>query len=852
MITRRTLYLVFAMVLNTSTSENLQRATYVEHGELMIGALWSISSESETCDGPIINFDGVDSMEALAYGIKKVNEEFSEQLQFKFGFVMMDVCRHKSMAIRQTLRLLEHSGVDYDNITEHKSIDRSFRVIGVIGTEDSITTYAVAPLFGAFNVPILSAYSTADILTSDKRKFSTFVRMVPKNSFQIDAMVDFFIQNDWRFVAVIFEYGLYGESSFKFFRQRALQRHICIAKVVAVTATSHFEKVVDYFLTKVGSRVLVTFVTQRCISKLSNAIIKLGADQRLIVVTTENWYNLLMTGGPKGAVIFVPPFLGITGFQEHYANLGMNHNNPWFIQALHDIHNCTDDICAEQLTKLRLHSFVRIRELVDGVKVLVVSLVKMLSEKCPGLVGRPAVQCFYKNYRSYNSYVKKTEFVGSSGTLFFNQQGDRYSDIIIHQMLNTEEKYKAIVGFYSTLNRMTVLLDPINWDHYIFNKSEVYIEHHCQKPCEPNKYKYPVIRCCWKCRSCQDNEVVTGNKTSCEVCPDLHWPGYTNGTRDKCLPIPVEIPSLSSPMSATLIVLSGSGATFAVWLLVFALVKRINTKDTELLTFRIVEIVCAVWGYVTVPLFVEQATAVQCYAWFINFALSFNILYTTITLKAYTKYIRSRMPSDKKARRKTLNLFLTILLCQFLQTMMFNQIGNWKPITAEAYQPTKSIQVAQWACYFNEFYIYMFLGLTFVLLTVSFMLCFETTDSNRECRRETKYTIIGISISMIIWLAFIIGYVITNERLLKLYYISITSLANHTTALTPIMAHVGRYFYVHYKAKQTFIRVLNNASEVAKQPPLDKTKLEVTLQPRITDPHSSECSRVEKVEEASS
>lgn len=481
-------------------------------------------------------------------------------------------------------------------------------------------------------------------------------------------MVDYFIKKDWRFVAVIIEYGLYGESSFKIFRQRALQRGICIAKVVAVTAASQFDKVVNYFVKSIYARVLVIFVTPRCIRKLSDAIIQTGAAEQLIVVTSENWYNLLMTGGPQGAILFVPPYLWVNGFHEHYINLDPKHTNPWFIRAYHDIYNCTDEVCAKQFSRKRMHSFVRIRELVDGVKVFAASMVTMLSEKCPGLVGRPAIKCFYKHYQSYSKYVKKVEFQGQSGKIFFNERGDRYSDIIIHQMVDSHEQQKILLGFYSTLLKMTDIFRDVSWDIYSFNESEVFIDHHCQKPCEPNEYRLPVIRCCWKCRSCQDNEIVIGNKTSCEVCPDLHWPGYTNNTRNKCLPIPIEIPSLSSPMSATLIALSSTGATMSVGMLIFVLVKGINTKDREVLVFGIIEIVCAVWGYVTVPLFIEQATAVKCYAWFINFVFSFNVLYTSITLKAYFRYMRSKLPSDRKARRKrTLNLFLAIVLCQFLQ-----------------------------------------------------------------------------------------------------------------------------------------------------------------------------------------
>ena len=58
----------------------------------------------------------------------------------------------------------------------------------------------------------------------------------------------------------------------------------------------------------------------------------------------------------------------------------------------------------------------------------------------------------------------------------------------------------------------------------------------CAKPCGAGEfYIQGELPCCWECSRCRDNEYVTENGTSCEVCDILTWPDNISYT--SCLQV---------------------------------------------------------------------------------------------------------------------------------------------------------------------------------------------------------------------------------------------------------------------------------------------------------------------------
>ena len=77
----------------------------------------------------------------------------------------------------------------------------------------------------------------------------------------------------------------------------------------------------------------------------------------------------------------------------------------------------------------------------------------------------------------------------------------------------------------------------------------------CAFPCQRNEYIVSgEVSCCWTCQRCRSNEVVSANRTGCDLCPEFSWPD-ANGT--SCRPIEPTYLGVSHPISAVLFATSG-------------------------------------------------------------------------------------------------------------------------------------------------------------------------------------------------------------------------------------------------------------------------------------------------------
>ena len=103
-----------------------------------------------------------------------------------------------------------------------------FRVAGVTGVTKSSTAARVAAVMSTVHIPVVSTTATSDDL-SNKRAYPYFLRIGPPDKYQSQAILDILEHYDWRYFALVYSEGSYGQNGAKNIERGAKERGLCLA-----------------------------------------------------------------------------------------------------------------------------------------------------------------------------------------------------------------------------------------------------------------------------------------------------------------------------------------------------------------------------------------------------------------------------------------------------------------------------------------------------------------------------------------------------------------------------------------------------------------------------------------------
>lgn len=183
----------------------------------------------------------------------------------------------------------------------------------------------------------ISYASTADIL-SDKRRFPGFLRTVPSDVHQTNAMVQLLNERKWTWVGFLTTDGDYGRAALDSFVSQATKAGICVA-FTEILPDSLSDKnrlevtifhTVNTIQTNPNVRVIVSFAKPEHMKSVFSLLIKLGTEQRLWIAS-DNWSTAGDVLSPEqlGRVGWVLGFSfknkNVTNFAEYVK--GLEHNS---------------------------------------------------------------------------------------------------------------------------------------------------------------------------------------------------------------------------------------------------------------------------------------------------------------------------------------------------------------------------------------------------------------------------------------------------------------------------------------------------------------------------------------------
>lgn len=577
------------------------------------------------CGGPF-NFRGLQHAEAILYAVDQINKNKTLLPGVTLGVDIKDTCNSVDHTIRESLQFgfireaymhaEDLEGIRACGLAKNVSAlagDTTNKGVAIVGAAYSGITIAVANLAGLFHVPVISYASTSRLL-SDRKRFKNFLRTVPSDTRQAQAMVDIIRKFDWNFVSTVAsdtEYGRSGIDSFKHAVNSREHSRICIAVDVVFTVRTPKSKVRQIF-SKIRdhpeTKVIVLF------AELNDA------DYFINVAREENMTGYIWIGSDAFARSYsvlrnnqeilkywinVEPNLNIyEPFRAYFKNISQERlqRNPWlraykgYVEKLLNLSEPTD-----------YSSYTTTA--IDAVYAVAYGLHDMYhcsETACLIDVSRTVQTDVY-------SYIKNASFVSPTGhRVSFDESGSTrafYNIIFVHN--HSAEYYFDVFGSWY-LGAGFKFLPKYQHGRHPFNGLQSFAR--CSPRCGPGFWKEPkkhLPECCWNCLRCHGNSISNeSGATTCVSCPDG---SKANSDKSSC---DVIVATEVYNTTAGIAVVGACGVgVFAVLITFVTLFKQRKTPVVKASSLEISYILlCGLtWCYALPITFILQPTSLLCH-----------------------------------------------------------------------------------------------------------------------------------------------------------------------------------------------------------------------------------------------
>ena len=561
---------------------------------VVLGGLFSVFGNSG------INPRSVQRMEAVALATQKINDNSSLLPGVTLAFELRATRGQVNRALEESLRYVSSRSlrIGFDNGTV-------LGISGVLGAGFSSVSTSVARLLRLFRIAQVSYASTADVL-SDKSVFEYFLRTVPPDSFQAQALADIVTHFNWSYVVAMHTMDVYGMGGITAFISELESRNVtqpCIATTSSIelptdsTQAADFDNAVERLNQEWirNATVVVLFAQRNTAIGLLNAVKRRQesdpdfAVKNITWVGSDAWGNNIpsdLYGVVQGSLSVTQLSFSNAEFEQHFFSLNpLTHTaNPWFNEYWELVFNCSIDgrpgykQCNLTDQSLSLASTGLMSRIVtpamDAVNAFAHAMHSIQQDRCgggPGLCkeildtrsGGVAIQGDL-----VLNYLRNVSFSpgASAEVVSFNANGDpkgtSYIVNNLQQNTNGSFSFKAVGIWDGARSEPLEINEEIQWSH---NQGNVVPQSVCSLPCGDGEYPQSIAgqsECCWICRSCiGTRQVSTGL-----VCQECELGYKPNERRTQCVFIPISFLTWTHGWSIVTLILTCVGilATTAV------------------------------------------------------------------------------------------------------------------------------------------------------------------------------------------------------------------------------------------------------------------------------------------------
>ncbi|XP_036357809.1 uncharacterized protein LOC115210858 isoform X2 [Octopus sinensis] len=451
-----TLTLKYSKACPESQSFNDDNFVYVS-GNILILGIFSLHDSGHGFGCGDVRKPFIDTIAGEAF-LFYVNKFKTISDSVKLGALLLDDCYNPLRAYSNITSILTGE-TKIKDIGTCQVISPS-NIVGVVGSLSSSVTKAIANTFMLYKRPVISYAASSEDL-DDRISYPYFLRTVPSDNQQVNAIIQILKFFDWRYVGLIYATNNYGLNAKKLLLSAAKENQICIFSFTGIAASKtkakHNEfdevfskalimniKVIIYFGTSSRTVDLLKSLNQR---KMHNFFTFIGSDawgKNQLILSYGHVFAgsiIITVDGSKRALLRE----GISFkkyLKERHASL--NHlKNPYF-KYFWNQYMCDSPKNASTCTKKtfsddEIDFYVnnqRIVQTMNSVYAMHNGLKKVINKNCGGKM------CEEFSAEELVSTIKETEIFNSLDAVkMFDSHGNGLIGFQFHNVQYKDGKY---------------------------------------------------------------------------------------------------------------------------------------------------------------------------------------------------------------------------------------------------------------------------------------------------------------------------------------------------------------------------------------------------------------------------
>ncbi|XP_067272691.1 olfactory receptor CB1 isoform X2 [Pseudorasbora parva] len=615
---------------------------------------------------------------------------------------------------------------------------------------------------------LLVSTSSSSPVLSDKLRYPSFMRVIPSDVYQAQALVKLMSHFSWNWVGIVYGDDDYGRAAYQSFLEESAGK-IC----------ADFEKVMPHYLDHVdvekyikdvaksiresSANVVLLILKPQLVEKLLKEMIQTNTSRVWIASDAWSMYRPLtkMSDINKVGQIFGFSFSmrNIPGFEDYLRNLRptpgarndyIKEYKQLRLSCLLWPSNCSTD---DMLSAVDLREGYRERVAIYAIAHGIRTLLQCNDTACSGETNFPP----WKLVES----MRKVDFTLNGTRYFFDEHGDFVDgyDIIMWKENDDKRIIETVGKFLLTKGEVEIFSEfqSIN-DSLPLSR--------CSASCAPGTVKnQSKIPCCYNCVNCSEGNYTDGyDLPECLKCPDGMW--STKGA-SKCENFRDIYLVWTDSYPIALLAATAIGLVLVFTSLIIFSVHRnttvIKKADNMMSSFMLLGLTVS---FASVVMFIGRPNDHQCRAQQALYGLGFSLCVSCILVKAYRTFLAfmafdpDRQHQLKKLYKPVINLVL-LTGAQGLILLFWMTLGKSpKPVTKWPQTGLEKYVICDEGSIIGFGVMHGYIAL---LAFICFFLAFKGRKVPHDFN-ETGVIIFSMLIHLFVWLCFIPIYIERNQN----------------------------------------------------------------------------------------
>ncbi|XP_028404962.1 extracellular calcium-sensing receptor-like [Dendronephthya gigantea] len=478
------------------------------------------------------------------------------------------------------------------------------RVTAVIGPATSGSSVPSASLLGLYNIPQVG-YSASSKILSDKSRFKSFLRTIPSDKYQAEAIASFVKYFGWNYVFFIGSDDEYGRQGLASFKTAARKLKVCTADDANIPfqreddAAKQVKQIIQDMKKMSHVQVAILFMFDSQTQKVLKEAERQGLRNVTWILSDATGTNIAnadinksLLNGAFG-VDFV--YKELPEIKKHLQSVTVETaaaHNPWLLRLMENVLNCSKQGLAgkrrcdknekfgKKLPSLA-NRWSRLISIVNSVKAVAHGLNNLLL--CKGRLpsGLCANTSLPLKGKDLYAYMQNATFTGAMGEhVSFDESGDLFAKKytfrnVLYDPENDTLEFKVVAKWSSTQPARPIFLKNGQGHDLTWIQGEV-PSATCSQACQPGQKQVGQSDCCWACHPCPKGEI--SNTTGATVCHRCPSGSYANDDQTECLMTEIDYIQPSDAFSIVIITIS----CFGLVAMVIVAALFFYVKDTPL------------------------------------------------------------------------------------------------------------------------------------------------------------------------------------------------------------------------------------------------------------------------------